>query len=241
MIANEIKRYIQVQRKERYVIRVIKRSGQEVLYDRSKIYLAIKKADKATPDETIPVEEINRIIDEIEADCKKVTRSIRIEEIQDKVIDLLFKHGYNKVGRNYLTYRYERALLRKENSIDQTVLSLLDYKNEDIIQENSNKNPTVVSVQRDYIAGEVSKDIARRYMFTPEMMKAHDDGIIHIHDLDYIAMPEHNCCLVNLEDMFSAGTVINNTTIETPKSFLTACTVASQIAACVSSCQYGLR
>lgn len=222
-------------------IRVIKRSGQEVLYDRSKIYRAIKKADHATAGESIPVEVINQIIDEIESTCKEFERSIRIEEIQDQVIDKLFAYGYNKIGRNYLTYRYERALLRKENSIDQTVLSLLDYKNEDLIQENSNKNPTIVSVMRDYMAGEVSKDIARRYMFTPEMIQAHDDGIIHIHDMDYIAMPEHNCCLVNLEDMLSAGTVINNTTIDPPKSFLTACTVASQIAACVSSCQYGPR
>lgn len=239
MIENGVKRYIQVQRKERYVIRVIKRSGQEVLYDRSKIYLAIKKADTATTDETIPVEEINQIIDEIEANCKKVTRSIRIEEIQDQVIDLLFKYGYNKVGRNYLTYRYERALLRKENSIDQTVLSLLDYKNEDIIQENSNKNPTVVSVQRDYVAGEVSKDIAKRFMFTPEMVKAHEEGAIHIHDMDYCSMREHNCELINLEDMLDNGCVVNNTAIDPPKSFLTACNIASEVSASVSSSSYG--
>lgn len=220
-------------------IRVIKRSGQEVLYDRSKIYKAIKKADEATVGETIPIDVIHAIIDEIETRCKEFNRSIRIEEIQDQVIDALFKRGFNKVGRNYLTYRYERALLRKENSIDSTVLSLLDYKNELLIEENSNKNPTILSVMRDYMAGEVSKDIARRYIFSPEVIQAHDDGIIHIHDMDYIAMPEHNCCLVNLEDMLTGGTVINNTTIDPPKSFLTACTVASQVAAAISGSQFG--
>lgn len=220
-------------------IRVIKRSGQEVLYDRSKIYKAIKKADEATIGESVPIDVIHAIIDEIETRCKEFNRSIRIEEIQDQVIDALFKRGFNKVGRNYLTYRYERALLRKENSIDSTVLSLLDYKNEDIIQENSNKNPTVVSVQRDYVAGEVSKDIARRYMFTPEMTVAHDEGAIHIHDMDYCSMREHNCELINLEDMLDNGCVVNNTAIDPPKSFLTACNIASEVSASVSSSSYG--
>ena len=226
-------------RKGEVGIRVIKRSGQEVLYDRTKIYKAIKKADSATANESIPIETINQIIDEIEAECKEFSRSIRIEEIQDQVIDKLFSYGFNKIGRNYLTYRYERALRRKENSIDSTVLSLLDYKNELLIEENSNKNPTIVSVMRDYMAGEVSKDIARRYIYSSDVIEAHDEGIIHIHDMDYIAMPEHNCCLCNLEDVLNYGTVINNTAIDPPKSFLTACTVASQVAAAISSSQFG--
>ena len=218
---------------------ITKRSGQEVNYDRSKIESAIQRASDETVGQTVSEEELVRLVDTIEVKLNEFKRAIQVEQIQDIVIDALFRNGFDKVGRNYLTYRYEHALLRKKNSIDDSVLSILRGDNEEIKQENSNKNYTIAPVCRDYLAGEVSKDIMRRYILPSDLTEAHDNGLIHIHDMDFIAMPLHNCCLIDLEEVLNYGTVINGTCIDKPKSFETACTLASQVCAAVSASQYG--
>jgi ribonucleoside-triphosphate reductase len=166
-------------------------------------------------------------------------RSPSVEEIQDMVENQLMNHRAFNVARNYITYRYKRALVRKSNSTDEQILSLIECNNEEVKQENSNKNPTVNSVQRDYMAGEVSKDITKRFLLPADIVEAHESGIIHFHDADYFAQHMHNCCLVNLEDMLQNGTVISETMIETPKSFSTACNIATQAIAQIASNQYG--
>lgn len=220
-------------------MKVIKRNGEEVLFNPQKIENAILKADKETVEESISSEDVHKISKRVERKCKKLKRSPRIEEIQEMVIDTLFEFRYFKIAKNYITYRYEHELLRKSNSTDKTILSILSQSNEDIIQENSNKDPMVVTVMRDYVAGEVSKDLVKRFILPNDIWKAHEEGIIHFHDADYAMQPITNCCLVNLEDMLQNGTVINGTCIDKPKSFLTACTIASQVSACVSSSQFG--
>ncbi|MBQ4236977.1 MAG: anaerobic ribonucleoside-triphosphate reductase [Treponema sp.] len=221
-------------------MKIIKRSGAEVTFDREKISSAIKKAN-------VQVEEIDRltdnqitsIVDDIEIQCHKEGHALNVEDIQDLVENGIMANGAYKVAKLYITYRYRHQLIRKENTTDQQIISLLEENNEEVKQENSNKNPTVVSVQRDYMAGEVSKDITRRFLLDADISKAHEEGIIHFHDSDYFAQHMHNCDLVNLEDMLQNGTVISGTKIDRPHSFSTACNIATQIIAQVASCQYG--
>ncbi len=221
-------------------MKIIKRSGAEVDFDRSKIYVAISKAN-AQVDEKDRMNEdrINSIVDDIEIQCHKEGHALNVEDIQDLVETGIMQSGFYQVAKLYITYRYRHQILRKENTTDKQILSLLEEKNEEVKQENSNKNPTVVSVQRDYMAGEVSKDITRRFLLDPDIQKAHEEGIIHFHDADYFAQHMHNCDLVNLEDMLQNGTVISGTHIDRPHSFSTACNIATQIIAQVASCQYG--
>lgn len=219
---------------------VIKRSGEEVTFDADKILNAVRKANRAThEDKQISEDTITDITNKVIAQCNAVQRSISVEEIQDLVENELMAEGAYTVARNYITYRYERALVRKANTTDKKILSLLGNTNEEAKQENSNKNPTVNSTQRDYMAGEVSKDITKRFLLPPDIWEAHEKGIIHFHDSDYFAQPMYNCCLVNLEDMLQNGTVISGTEIEKPHSFATACNIATQIIAQVASNQYG--
>lgn len=218
---------------------VTKRSGQEVEYDRSKIELAISKASGDTVGQSISENDLRLLVDSIEEKISEFHRAIKVEEIQDIVIDSLYNNGLNKIGRNYENYRWKHALLRKENSTDKSVLALLRFENEEIKQENSNKNCKIAPVLRDYLSGEVSKDIMRRYVLPKDIVEAHDEGLIHVHDMDFVAMPLHNCCLINLEEVLNYGTVVNGTYIEKPKSFETACTIASQVCAAVSASQYG--
>ncbi len=220
-------------------MKVIKRSGEEVIFNVSKIENAIRKANKATPHDQMTDEAIRQTAEEVAEQCEGLNRAAGVEEIQDLVEAAIMKRGYYAVAKNYITYRYERALVRKTNSTDQQIMSLLERNNEEVKQENSNKNPLVNSVQRDYMAGEVSKDITRRFLLPHDIMEAHDNGIIHFHDSDYFAQHMHNCCLVNLEDMLQNGTVISETMIEKPHSFSTACNIATQIIAQVASSQYG--
>lgn len=189
--------------------------------------------------ERISDEEIQTITSSITRKVKATHRSLNVEEIQDIVENEIMRKNAFKLARSYITYRYQRELARKENTTDKPILSLINCENEEIKQENSNKNPTIVSTQRDYMAGEVSKDISRRYLLPENIIKAHDEGIIHFHDMDYFSQTAHNCDLVNLEDMLQNGTVISGTLIERPKSFMTACNIATQIAAQVASSQYG--
>ena len=219
---------------------VIKRSGEEVVFDSSKIENAVKKANAATdPSARVDEEDLNKIIERVVERCNSLSRAVSVEEIQDMVENELMSSQIFQVARNYITYRYERALVRKANTTDKQILSLIGRSNEEAKQENSNKNPTVNSTQRDYMAGEVSKDITRRFLLPAEIYEAHDKGIIHFHDSDYFAQPMYNCCLVNLEDMLQNGTVISETKIEKPHSFATACNIATQIIAQVASNQYG--
>ena len=218
---------------------VIKRSGEEVVFDASKIENAIKKANKATTHNQMTDELIHSVTQSVIDKCENLKRSPNVEEIQDKVEGEMMEHRCIAVAHNYITYRYERALIRKANSTDKQIMSLLERNNEEVKQENSNKNPLVNSVQRDYMAGEVSKDITKRFLLPQDVMEAHEKGIIHFHDSDYFAQHMHNCCLVNLEDMLQNGTVISETMIEKPHSFSTACNVATQIIAQVASSQYG--
>ena len=219
---------------------VIKRSGEEVSFDADKIINAIRKANKATAtDQQISDEKIIELANKVIGQCNSVQRSINVEEIQDMVEKELMSSGAYVLAHNYITYRYERALVRKANTTDKKILSLLGNTNEEAKQENSNKNPTVNSTQRDYMAGEVSKDITRRFLLPNDIWEAHEKGIIHFHDADYFAQPMYNCCLVNLEDMLQNGTVISGTMIEKPHSFATACNIATQIIAQVASNQYG--
>ena len=219
---------------------IIKRSGKEVEFDARKIEDAVTKAnDSVTLIYRMSKEQINTIVKNVEAHCEKLRRSATVEEIQDQVEEEIMKQQAFKVANNYITYRYKRELVRKSNSTDKQILSLLELENEEVAQENSNKNPTISSVQRDYMAGEVSKDITKRFLLPTDIVDAHEKGIIHFRHADYFAQHMHNCCLVNLEDMLQNGTVIGETMIEKPHSFLTACNIATQAIAQIASCQYG--
>ncbi len=221
-------------------MKIIKRSGVEVNFDLRKIIAAIRKANNSVREEDrLSETEIDEIASVVADHCEEMRRAPSVEEIQDMVENQLMKYRAYTISRNYITYRYKRALVRKSNSTDEQILSLLECNNEEVKQENSNKNPTVNSVQRDYMAGEVSKDITKRFLLAPEIVEAHEQGVIHFHDADYFAQHMHNCCLVNLEDMLQNGTVISETMIDTPKSFSTACNVATQSIAQIASCQYG--
>lgn len=221
-------------------MKIIKRSGMEVEFDLSKITNAVRKANASVVDcEKITEEQIQEISRNVEIICAGMNRALNVEEIQDLVENQIMNQRAFRLASNYITYRYKRALIRKSNSTDQQILSLLECNNEEVIQENSNKNPTVNSVQRDYMAGEVSKDITRRFLLPQNIIEAHEKGIIHFHDADYFAQHMHNCCLVNLEDMLMNGTVISDVMIEQPKSFSTACNIATQSVAQIASSQYG--
>ena len=221
-------------------MKIIKRNGTEDIFDASKITNAIIGANKEVVEtERLSEEEIDNITNDIEYKCRKMKRALSVEEIQNLVEDELMKLNAFSVARKYITYRFQRALARQSNTTDDQILSLIECANEEVKQENSNKNPTVNSVQRDYMAGEVSKDLTRRILLPEDIVKAHDEGLIHFHDADYFSQHMHNCDLVNLEDMLQNGTVISETMIEKPKSFSTACNVATQIIAQVASSQYG--
>ncbi len=221
-------------------MKIIKRSGVEAQFDMNKIIQAIRRAnDEALESERLSEELIIELSNNVSKKCKKAKYALNVEEIQNLVEDELMRIDAYNIARKYITYRYKRALVRKSNSTDEQILSLIECNNEEVKQENSNKNPTVNSVQRDYMAGEVSKDITKRFLLPEDIVKAHEEGIIHFHDSDYFAQHMHNCCLVNLEDMLQNGTVISETMIEKPKSFSTACNVATQIIAQVASSQYG--
>ncbi len=221
-------------------MKIIKRNGQEVIFNSDKIYNAIVKANlKVSDRERIADDQIKEITDKVSSACKKKNRAVSVEEVQDLVENELMLVGSPSLAREYITYRYHRALARKSNTTDEQILGLIECKNEEVKQENSNKNPTVSSVQRDYMAGEISKDLTRRFLLPEDVIKAHDEGIIHFHDTDYFAQHMHNCDLVNLEDMLQNGTVISGTMIEKPHKFLTACNIATQIIAQVASAQYG--
>ena len=221
-------------------MKIIKRSGVEDIFDANKIVAAVQKANASVIDyEKLSNEQIEEIANNVEVACENMKRSPSVEEIQDMVENqLMNKHAFT-VARNYITYRYKRALVRKSNSTDEQILSLLECNNEEVKQENSNKNPTVNSVQRDYMAGEVSKDITKRFLLPEDIVEAHEKGLIHFHDADYFAQHMHNCCLVNLGDMLENGTVISETRIDRPKSFSTACNIATQAIAQIASSQYG--
>lgn len=221
-------------------MKIIKRNGAEVLFDQTKITAAIEKANNEVVEtDRLSEEDIDNITNNVKYQCEKMKRALNVEEIQNLVENEIMKLNAFAVARKYITYRYMRALVRKSNTTDEQILSLIECANEEVKQENSNKNPTVNSVQRDYMAGEVSKDITKRLLLPGHIVKAHEEGIIHFHDSDYFAQHMHNCCLVNLEDMLQNGTVISETMIERPKSFSTACNIATQIIAQVASSQYG--
>ena len=221
-------------------MKIIKRSGKEVPFDGEKIVAAIEKANhEVTGDKQLSDEEIRRIEDQVESGCRNLTRAANVEEIQDMVEDGLMQSGHFEVARKYITYRYQHNQNRQNNTTDKQIFAIIERINEEVRQENSNKNPTVNSVQRDYMAGEVSKDITRRYLLPPDIVRAHEEGIIHFHDSDYFAQHMHNCCLVNLEDMLQNGTVVSETMIDKPKSFYTACNIATQTIAQIASSQYG--
>ncbi len=221
-------------------MKIIKRSGTEMEFDLSKITAAVEKANNSVADnERMTPEQIAVISANMHTICEGMNRALSVEEIQDLVENQIMNQRAFAVARNYITYRYKRALIRKSNSTDQQILTLLEYDNEEVKQENSNKNPAVNSVQRDYMAGEVSKDITKRFLLEPDIWKAHEEGIIHFHDADYFAQHMHNCCLVNLEDMLQNGTVISGTMIEKPHTFSTACNIATQAVAQIASSQYG--
>ena len=221
-------------------MKLIKRNGSEVIFDQEKIYAAISKANTAVDEmDRISEREIRRVTDKVTKKCEKLKRAVSVEEVQDLVEREIMAMGAFVLAKTYITYRYTRELVRKSNTTDDKILSLIECNNEEVKQENANKNPTVNSVQRDYMAGEVSKDITRRILLSPDIVKAHEEGIIHFHDADYFAQHMHNCDLVNLEDMLQNGTVISGTMIEKPHSFSTACNIATQIIAQVASNQYG--
>ncbi len=221
-------------------MKLIKRNGSEVIFDREKIIVAVTKANEAVDEkQRISPEDIENIALEVERLCLTMVRSAGVEEIQDLVEKEIMKLGAFDLAKAYITYRYKRELIRKSNTTDDKILSLIECNNEEVKQENANKNPTVNSVQRDYMAGEVSKDITKRILLPEVIVKAHEEGIIHFHDADYFAQHMHNCDLVNLEDMLQNGTVISGTMIEKPHSFSTACNIATQIIAQVASNQYG--
>ena len=221
-------------------MKIIKRSGSEVPFDIDKIVNAIKAANNEVPqNERLTDEQVALAAHSVEWLCGRSGHTVSVEEIQDMVEDQIMAQGRYTVARKYIIYRYVQSLKRHSNTTDDKILSLIECNNEEAKQENSNKNPTVNSVQRDYMAGEVSKDITMRLLLPPEVVRAHNEGIIHFHDSDYFAQHMHNCDLVNLEDMLQNGTVISGTMIERPHSFSTACNIATQIIAQVASCQYG--
>ena len=221
-------------------MKIIKRNGSEAVFDITKIIAAITKANKVVPDaQRLTKQQIIEISDHVQEICYARGHAMNVEEIQDIVEDAIMATGAYEVARRYITYRYVQSLKRTHNTTDDKILSLIECNNEEVKQENSNKNPTVNSVQRDYMAGEVSKDLTMRMLLPPEIVKAHEEGIIHFHDADYYAQHMHNCDLVNLDDMLQNGTVISGTLIEKPHSFSTACNIATQIIAQVASSQYG--
>ena len=221
-------------------MKIIKRNGAEVGFDITKIIIAITKANESVEevDRMTPVQ-IQRIAESVELQCQKMNRAPTVEEIQDMVEHYIMAHGAFEVAKHYITYRYTRSLVRKSNTTDDKILSLIECNNEEVKQENSNKNPVVNSTQRDYMAGEVSRDLSERILLPQDIVEAHREGIIHFHDSDYYAQHMHNCDLVNLDDMLQNGTVITGTLIEKPHSFATACNIATQIVAQVASNQYG--
>ena len=220
-------------------MKIIKRNGSEVDFDLNKIVVAVTKANAACEKQELTASQIQEIAEYVEFKTVKANRALSVEEIQDIVEDQIMAQGAFEVARRYVRYRYTRSLIRKANTTDNQILSLIECNNEEVKQENSNKNPTVNSVQRDYMAGEVSKDITKRILLPQDIVEAHEAGIIHFHDSDYFAQHMHNCDLVNLEDMLQNGTVITGTMIEKPHSFSTACNIATQIIAQVASSQYG--
>lgn len=237
--ATECRKISVFQRKE-IVVRIIKRSGKEVGFDISKIMAAVQKANREVKEaDRMSQEQVDEISNRVEEICMEMAHTPSVEEIQDMVENQIMNQHAFEVARKYITYRYKRALVRKSNSTDEQILTLIECNNEEVKQENSNKNPIVNSVQRDYMAGEVSKDITKRFLLPPDIVRAHEDGIIHFHDADYFAQHMHNCCLVNLEDMLQNGTVISETMIDPPKSFSTACNIATQSIAQIASSQYG--
>lgn len=221
-------------------MKIIKRNGSEVDFDITKIQNAISKANaEVMEDKQLSEDDIVYISQQIEKQCKKMHRALHIEEIQDLVEEKIMQMGGSEVARRYIKYRYEHELIRKANTTDDSILALVECNNEEVKQENSNKNPTINSVQRDYVAGEVSKDLTRRILMPKDVIKAHDEGILHFHDADYFLQHMHNCDLVNIEDMLQNGTTISGTKIDTPHSFSTACNITTQIIAQVASSQYG--
>ena len=221
-------------------MKIIKRNGSEATFDIVKIIAAVTKANNVvSEDERLTPMQIRRIAESVENNCLSMNRALSVEEIQDLVENQIMAHGAFEVAKNYITYRYTRTLVRKSNTTDEKILSLIESNNEEVKQENSNKNPTVNAVQRDYMAGEVSKDLTARVLLPQDIVDAHNEGIIHFHDADYFAQHMHNCDLVNLEDMLQNGTVISGTLIEKPHSFSTACNIATQIIAQIASNQYG--
>ena len=220
-------------------MKIIKRNGSEADFDLNKIVIAVSKANQACEKEELTRSQINDIAEFVEFKIAKASRALSVEEIQDIVEDQIMAQGAFEVAKRYVRYRYTRSLIRKANTTDNQILSLIECNNEEVKQENSNKNPTVNSVQRDYMAGEVSKDITKRILLPQDIVEAHEQGLIHFHDADYFAQHMHNCDLVNLEDMLQNGTVISETMIEKPHSFSTACNIATQIIAQVASSQYG--
>ena len=221
-------------------MKIIKRNGSEVPFDITKIITAVTKAsDSVGGKSRLTREQINQIADDVTEQCRALNRAVSVEEIQDMVENKLMDMKAHDIARHYITYRYIQSLKRQTNTTDERILSLIECQNEEVKQENANKNPTVNSVQRDYMAGEISKDLTARLLLDPEIVKAHQEGLIHFHDSDYFAQHMHNCDLVNLEDMLQNGTVISGTYIEKPHSFSTACNIATQIIAQVASNQYG--
>ena len=224
----------------RTIMKIIKRNGSEAEFDKNKIIRAISKAN-ITVDESIRLtgKQIDRIAESVVLSCERLGRSPGVEEVQDMVEHQIMAHGAFEVAKNYITYRYTHDLIRRSNTTDEKILSLIECNNEEAKQENSNKNPVINSTQRDYMAGEVSRDLTDRLLLPPDIVKAHEEGIIHFHDTDYFAQHMHNCDLVNLEDMLQNGTVVTGTMLERPHSFSTACNIATQIIAQVASNQYG--
>lgn len=222
-------------------MKVIKRNSQEVVFDANKIRIAVGKANSSMddPNKRLSDAQIDKIVTNVTKECESLGRAVSVEEIQDMVEFAIMGEGKFDVAKHYITYRYDRQLARQKNTTDDKVFALIDCQNEEVKQENSNKNPTVNSVQRDYMAGEMSKDLTKRFLLPEDIWKAHEEGLIHFHDADYFAQRMHNCDLVNLEDMLQNGTVISNTKIERPHSFSTACNIATQIVAQVASSQYG--
>ena len=222
-----------------FFMKIIKRNSSEEVFNGEKIVNAVTKANNACERKYLTAEQIRDIADYVEYKCMKMGRAVSVEEIQDMVEDQIMAKGAFELARRYVKYRYNRSLIRRSNTTDNKILSLIECNNEEVKQENSNKNPTVNSVQRDYMAGEVSKDLTKRILLPDDIVEAHESGIIHFHDSDYFAQHMHNCDLVNLEDMLQNGTVISETLIEKPHSFSTACNIATQIIAQVASNQYG--
>ena len=218
-------------------MKVIKRDGSVVNYDNCKIKNALLKANETVSfEKKVSKEQIETIIQFVESHFKE---QVSVEEIQDTIEKKLMCMGKYDLAKKYITYRYVRDLVRKENSTDESILNLVRFKNRELAEENSNKNASIASTQRDLIAGEVSKDLSRRLLLPEKISKAHDNGVLHFHDLDYFLQPIFNCCLINIGDMLDHGTVMNGKMIESPKSFQVACTVTTQIIAAVASCQYG--